>query len=275
MEPRTAHYARVATATFGMLLAIALATSANAYVVVQSGSVTASVNVQGGGGATPVNAADSETDNSTAAVASASVALDTGHAVAEDGTGAFRGTGRGAASSSVSTSAAGLTLSGAATISALFEATPDLGIGSGIANADSEVFFRVVGTSVGYTFIGDLFDDYASPDQIQLRRLDVGPSGVPVELANSIFPNVNSTGTLDPGYYRLFTNLAASESGGAAQSPGSEDVSHTYSIEFAPGTDIVYTPASVPALGPLAMGLLAAMTAWTGARLQRTAKHVV
>jgi len=252
MGPMRTRLGRVAMVTGALLLALLIRANAHAFVILQSATVEG--DVIGGGGATPVSDSDSASDTSVVAVASMTATADTGTAVAEDGTGAHRGTGRGAGTGIASTSVSGVTLSGQGSASALFEATGDMGTGSGIVGVDSEVFFRVVDSTVGYTFIGNLFDDYESPDQIQLRRLDSGPAGSPVQIVNNIVPSKNVTGTLQPGNYRLFANLGATEAGGPAQSPGSEDV---------------FSPAGVPALGPLALGLLASLTAGSGARLVR------
>lgn len=136
--------------------------------------------------------------------------------------------GRGAGAASGSTNASGLVFSGSGSSWGNFEVLPDLGSALGSSSVLSEVFFDVTGSSVSYTLVANLSGDYESPDQVQLRRLDSGPWGAQVALANSVNPNLNTSGTLPVGQYRLFADVKASEAGGIVQLSGSESVEYNY-----------------------------------------------
>jgi|GEM_PF-3286702 len=213
---------------------------ASADVVVDFTKLTTSVTVQGGGGASPVTGGDSDAAITYGGAASVSAIADTGIQDATDGLGDFRGTGQGNGTATATAGFSGTTLSGAGSVLGHFEATPDLGNGQSLDNSQFAVYFRVTGSPVDYDFVANLSDDYESPDQVQLRRMDFGPAGVPVVICNDITPNVNTSGTLDPGEYKLFGSVGAAVSGGAAQSPGDETASYDYSLTFQAGTTLSF-----------------------------------
>lgn len=229
-----------------LLVSVALGSVAAADVKVISSTVSGEVDVLGGGGATPYPLRDVETQRAHRGNATAAAFADTGIKIAEDGAGNFRGTGRGSGSAIATAVRSGLTLSGTGTVVAHFEATPDLGVGQSIDEATFRIDFIVTGTAVPYTLVANLTDEFESPDQVQLRRMDTSPLGVPVALCSSFSPNLNVSGTLVPGTYRLFGSVKAFESGGSVQSPGDETASYDYALTFGAGTVLRFTPRRTP-----------------------------
>ncbi len=217
-----------------------IAAFASADVRVDSTYVEGDVIVLGGGGATPVPGEDNQSQLSYTGSASVNAHADTGVQLAHDGLGNIRGDGQGVGTAIASCSTSGLSLMGSGSAVAHFNASPDLGVGQAITRTEFAIERGDEHFHIVLVFVANLLQMHESPDQVQLRRVNPGVPEGPILLCNSLAPALNHTGTLQPGHYRLFGHLGASESGGPIHSPGDEAVSYDFNMTFDAGTVLTF-----------------------------------
>ncbi len=240
MSPSIQSTRVAASALIGLLM---LGAPAHADVRVDSTYVEGDVKALGGGGATPVPAADFISQLSYNGMAQANTFADTTVATAFDGLGNPQGSGQGIGSTTVDCTTAGTTLSGTGSTSAFFQASGGLGVGEALTRVNLDINFRVTGAPVNYTLVLNLLGQYESGDQVQLRKL--GPVGYTIlGIVSPITPSQNISGTLQPGVYRLFGFIAATESGGSAQGSGTEVVGYDYNLTFDSATILTFNGAA-------------------------------